>query len=56
MTVSLSQKKKDFIKNICLDMLANKLPTIPKVSQLLAKFTGSFPAMQYVRLHYRART
>ena len=54
MTVSLSQKKKDSIKNLCLDMLADKLPTIRKVSQLLAKFIGSFPAMQYVQLHYRA--
>ena len=52
MTVSLAQKKKDSIKKLCLNILTDKLPIIPKVPQLLAKFTGSFPAVQYV--HYRA--
>ena len=34
-------------------MLADKILSNWNDSQLLAKFIGSFPAVQYVQLHYR---
>lgn len=54
MIVSLTYAKKVSIKEFCREILEEKFVVIRKVASLLGKFTSSFPAVQYGKLHYRA--
>ena len=52
MAISLTQKKKTFIKQLCYKVLQEKLLTFRKIRKLLGKFTSSFPAVRFGPLHY----
>ena len=54
MTISLSDIKKEKIRPLCTEILNEEFPVIPTVASLLGKFSSSFPAVQFGRLHYRA--
>jgi len=53
MTVSLTKEKKDKLKVFCQAVLDSDV-TIREVSKLLGKFSSSFLAVLYGRLHYRS--
>ena len=54
MTISLSDIKKEKIRSLCTEILNEEFPVIRTVASLLGKFSSSFPAVQFGRLHYRA--
>ena len=54
MTISLTQKKKASIKQLCQEVLQEEFLIIRKVPKLLGKFTSSFPAVRFGPLHYRS--
>ena len=54
MTLSLSDIKKEKIRSLCTEILNEEFPVIRKVAGLLGKFSSSFPAVRFGRLHYRA--
>ena len=53
MTMSLIQKKKASIKQLCHEMHQEEFLIIRKNARLLGKFTSSFPAVRFSQLHYR---
>ena len=53
MTISLSDVKKEKIKLLCSEILEDECPKIRTIAKLLGKFTSSFPAVQFGKLHYR---
>ena len=54
MTISLTQKKKVFIKQLCQEVLQEEFLILRKNARLLGKFTSSFPAVRFGPLHYRS--
>ena len=54
MTVTLTKRKKDSIKKLSQDIIKMKCPKIRKVARLLGKYSNSFPASKYGRLHFRS--
>ena len=54
MTISLSDVKKEKIKLLCSEILEEECPKIRTIAKLLGKFTSSFPAVQFEKLHYRS--
>ena len=54
MAISLSDIKKEKIRSLCTEILNEEFPVIRTVARLLGKFSTSFPAVQFGRLHYRA--
>ena len=53
MTVRLTPTKSQGIIKLCHQVLNSPVCTIREVAQLLGKFTSSFPAVQFGKLHYR---
>jgi hypothetical protein len=51
MTVSLTPKKKDKLKNMCLDLLRKHKPTIRLVAQVIGTLVSSFPGVLYGPLY-----
>ena len=54
MTVFLSDGKKEKIKLLCSEILEDECPKIKTIAKLLRKFTSSFSAVQFGKLHYRS--
>ena len=54
MTISLTQKKKASIKQLCHEVLQEEFLITRKTARLLGKFTSSFPAVRFGPLHYRS--
>ena len=54
MTMSLTQKKKASIRQLCHEVLQEEFLIIRKIARLLGKFTSSFPAVRFGLLHYRS--
>jgi hypothetical protein len=54
MTVSLTQDKRNNIKDQCLSLARKVRPTIRNIAEVVGKMVASFPAVQYGQLHYRA--
>ena len=54
MTVSLSDVKKEKVKLLCSEIIEDECPKIRTIDKLLGKFTTSFPAVQFGKLHYRS--
>ena len=54
MTISLTQKKKASIKQLCYEVLQEEFLVIRKIAKLLGKFTSRFPAVRFGPLHYRS--
>ena len=52
-TISLTNAKKNKIKNLCVNALRNSTLTIHQVASLLRNIAASFEAGPYGRLHYR---
>ena len=52
MTISLTQKKKASIKQVCHEVLQEEFLIIKKIARLLGKFTSSFPAVRFGPFHY----
>ena len=53
MTIKLTESKAMTIKNMCIDMLAFKKPSIRTVAKLVGKMVASFPGNIYGKLFYR---
>ena len=53
MTISLPDVKKEKIKLLCSEILEDECLKIRTVAKLLRKFTNSFPAVPFGKLHYR---
>ena len=54
MTISLSDVKKEKMKLLCSEILEDECPKIRTIAKLLGKFTSSFAAVQFGKLHYRS--
>ena len=54
MTVSLTQKKKASIKQLCHKMLQEEVLIIGKIARILRKITSGFPAVCFGPMHYRS--
>ena len=54
MTISLTDVKKEKIKLLCSEILEDECPKIRTIAKLLGKFTSSFAAVQFGKLHYRS--
>ena len=54
MTISLTDVKKEKIKLLCSEILEDECPKIRTIAKLLGKFTCSFAAVQFGKLHYRS--
>ena len=54
MTMSLTQKKKASIRQLCHEVLREEFLIIRKIARLLGKFTNSFPAVPFGPLHYKS--
>ena len=54
MQITLNTQKKQTIKELCQSILHAEKPSIRMVAQLLGKFSSSFPATMFGRLHYRS--
>ena len=52
MTISLTQKKKASIEQLCQEVLQEEFLIIRKIAKLLGKFTSTFPAVRFGPLHY----
>ena len=52
MIISLSDVKEEKIKLLCSEILEEECPKITTIAKLLGKFTSSFPAVQFGKLHY----
>ena len=53
MTVTLTDQKKDKVKNMAIGLKNSKNITIRMVSRFIGNLTASFEAVPYGRLHYR---
>lgn len=53
MIVSLTEKRKARVIELCKSVCSVKRPTIRQVAQLIGTFTSCFPAVKYGPLHYR---
>ena len=53
MTISLTKKKKAYVKHLCHEVLQEEFLIIRKIARLLGKFVSSFPAMRFDQLYYR---
>ena len=51
MTISLSQKKKASIKQLCHEVFQEEFLIIRKFARLLGKSTSSFPSLRFGPLH-----
>ena len=54
MTISLTEKKKACIKQLCQGVLQEEFLIIRKIVRLLGKITSSFPAVRFGPLRYRS--
>ena len=54
MTISLTQKIKGYIKQLCHRVLQKKILIIKKIVRLLGKFMSSFPAVRFSPLYSRS--
>ena len=54
MTVSLTQNKREKLKNKCRHILNTERNTIRDVAELIGILVASFTGVEYGRLHYRA--
>ena len=54
MTISLTKKKKAYIKQLCHEVLQEGFLIIRKIARLQGKFRKSFPAVRFGPLHYRS--
>ena len=54
MNISLTQKKKTSIKQLCHEVFREEFLIIRKIARALGKFTSSFPAVCFEPLHYRS--
>ena len=54
MTVKLTEKKKQKNKNMCMNILYLRNPTVRVVAQLLGYFSTSFIGVKFGLLHYRS--
>ena len=54
MTISLTEKKKAYIKQLCHEVLQKEFLIIRRIARLLGKFTNSFPAVRFGPLHCRS--
>ena len=54
MSISLTQKIKTSIKQLCHEVLQEEFLIIKKIARLRGKFTSSFPAVRFGPLHYRS--
>ena len=52
--MSLKQKKKASIKQLCHEVLREEFMIIRKTARLLGKFTRSSPVVRFGPLHYRS--
>ena len=52
--ISLTQKKKACIKQLCHEVLQEEFLITRKIARLLGKFTSSFPAVRFVPFNYRS--
>jgi len=53
MTISLTLKKKEKLKELCISILSKSKLLIRDVARLLGNFSASFIAVTYGKLHYR---
>ena len=53
MTTSLTNAKKNKMKNLCVNTLSNSTPTIYQIASLLGNIAASFEAGTHGRLHYQ---
>ena len=53
MTTSLTNAKKNKMKNLCVDTLSNSTPTICQIASLLGNIAASFEDGTHGRLHYQ---
>ena len=54
MTISLTEKKEAYIKQLCHEVLQKEFLIIRRIARLLGKFTNSFPAVCFGPLHCRS--
>ena len=54
MTISLTQKKKASIKQLCHEVLQEGFLIIRKIARISGQFTSSFPAVRSDPLPYRS--
>ena len=54
MTLTLTQEKKNKIKELCIYILKQKRVTIRNIAVLLGNFTAAIEAVPYSKLHYRS--
>ena len=54
MTISLTQKKKPFIKQLCQNVIQEEFLIIRKIPRLLGMFMSSCPVVNFGPLHYRS--
>ena len=52
MTISLTNSKKNKIKDLCVAALSNPTLTICQVASILGNIAASFEGVPYDRLHY----
>ena len=53
MSIRLTDEKKYFLKNLCLQLRLKPVLKIRDIATLLGKITSSFPGVKFGRLHYR---
>ena len=53
MTVKLSSEKAQKIRQLCLDLLGFRKPTIRTVARVVGKMVAAFPAVLFGKLYYR---
>ena len=53
MTVRLTEEKASKTKDLCLELLSMKQPTIRFLAQVIGKICSSFPGVEFGQMHYR---
>ena len=53
MTVTLTQKKKDKLKSLCLEALNGEVFPIRFIAQVIGKIVSYLPGVEFGKLHYR---